>query len=180
MIASKYKTNHYACLSPEIRKIMSKSGSWINNHLFTYTPYIHVNWQFTYLLTYLLTYRWVLPGRDRRKAADRRGCSDCYLPARFSFRSILFVAMFLTTFMQHSKKRLQLSWNFQRRRTIMPSNVSDDSILWWGRGQISLCPTPFVGYIYCFFCCINKINNKNICQHRRHQDPWQSHSDGQE
>jgi len=41
MIASKYKANycHYACLSPEIRKIMSKSGSWINNHLFTYTPY---------------------------------------------------------------------------------------------------------------------------------------------
>jgi len=32
MIASKYKANycHYACLSPEIRKIMSKSGSWIN------------------------------------------------------------------------------------------------------------------------------------------------------
>ena len=41
MIASKYKANycHYACFPPEIRKIMSKSGSWINNHLFTYTPY---------------------------------------------------------------------------------------------------------------------------------------------
>jgi len=32
-------SGHYACLSPEIREIMSKSGSWINNHLFTYTPY---------------------------------------------------------------------------------------------------------------------------------------------
>ena len=41
MIASKYRANycHYACFPPEIRKIMSKSGSWINNHLFTYTPY---------------------------------------------------------------------------------------------------------------------------------------------
>ena len=45
MIASKYKANycHYACFPPEIRKIMSKSGSWINNHLFTYTPYVCVN-----------------------------------------------------------------------------------------------------------------------------------------
>jgi len=42
MIASKYKANHYACLSPEISKIMSKSGSWINNHLFTYTPYFNL------------------------------------------------------------------------------------------------------------------------------------------
>ena len=43
MIASKYKANycHYACFPPEIRKIISKSGSWINNHLFTYTPYKH-------------------------------------------------------------------------------------------------------------------------------------------
>ena len=45
MIASKYKANycHYACFPPEIRKIMSKSGSWINNHLFTYTPYNRLN-----------------------------------------------------------------------------------------------------------------------------------------
>ena len=48
MIASKYKEAnycHYACFPPEIRKIMSKSGSWINNHLFTYTPYTST-WDF--------------------------------------------------------------------------------------------------------------------------------------